>query len=83
MMGHAVNLSSELARPVFHLTTLKLMPVCKRELMISSIDAIELAHGIEAAPYPAASTFRGGVCTTGASSGAPNDCARRSFPTGR
>jgi len=36
-----------------------------------------------ASAHSAASTFRGGVCTTGASSGAPNDWPRRSLPTGR
>ena len=36
------------------------------------------------APIPhSAATFRSGVCTTAASSAAPNDTARRSFPTGR
>ena len=48
---------------------------------VDSKDSPRLA-GPAAARYSAAITFLGGVCTTGVSSGAPNDCARRSFPTG-
>ena len=33
--------------------------------------------------YSPAITFRGGVCTIGASSAALNETTRRSFPTGR
>ena len=45
--------------------------------------AVVLSVGTNRSAYSAASTLRGGVCTTGANSGALNDDDRRSLDTRR